>query len=153
MYTNITTSETSSMHNDGSIDCLWVVSDRRFIFIQGCICLTQDGQSMSKLPYVYYRQRYLHTLLHDAPYTQAYIYIYIYIYTRFAYLAWGESVVVQSWSIREKHELWVISSVFSKAEYKAQSEAVQRMQKRDKCGMFCVFESSAEETFRWCCRA
>ena len=31
------------------------------------------------------------------------------------------------------------------AEYKAQSEAVQRMQKRDKCGMFCVFGSSAEQ--------
>ena len=39
----------------------------------------------------------------------------------------------------------MISSVFSKAEYKAQSEAVQRMQKRDERGMVCVFESSAEE--------
>ena len=36
-------------------------------------------------------------------------------------------------------------AVFSKAEYKAQSEAVQRMQKRDKRGMFCVFESLAEQ--------
>ena len=31
----------------------------------------------------------------------------------------------------------MISSVFSKAEYKAQSEAVQRMQKRDKRHVLC----------------
>ena len=35
--------------------------------------------------------------------------------------------------------------MFSKAEHKAQSEAAQRMQKRDKRGMFYVFASSAEQ--------
>ena len=35
--------------------------------------------------------------------------------------------------------------MFSKAEHKAQSEAVQRLQKRDERGMLCVFESVAEQ--------
>ena len=39
----------------------------------------------------------------------------------------------------------MISNVFSKAEHKAQSEAVHRMQKRDKRGMFCVVGSLAEQ--------
>ena len=39
----------------------------------------------------------------------------------------------------------MISIVFSQIEHKAQSEAMQRMQKRDKRGMPCVFESSAEQ--------
>ena len=79
LYTRVhkyyTTSKTSSMYNDGYIDCLWDVSARRFIFIQGCTCLTQDSQSMNKLTYVYYNQRYLHTLLHDTPCTRVYIYM------------------------------------------------------------------------------
>ena len=39
----------------------------------------------------------------------------------------------------------MISSVFSKAEHK-ESEAVQRMQAKDKCGIFNVFENLAEES-------
>ena len=39
----------------------------------------------------------------------------------------------------------MISNVFLKAKHKAQSESVQRMQKRDKRGMFGVFGNSAEQ--------
>ena len=39
----------------------------------------------------------------------------------------------------------MISNVLSKAEHKTQSEAAQRMQKRDKRGMFCVVGSLAEQ--------
>ena len=40
----------------------------------------------------------------------------------------------------------MIANVFSKAEHKTQSEAAQRILKRHKRGMICVFESLAEQT-------